>query len=319
MFFVTNIVASIVVFRMSVYADRYVHLCYLTMSLQHRSRINDVLYYIHQDISKELPAKELAQVAAYSEQHFHRIFKQVVGESIHQYIRRARMEYAANQLMFDTHSSVLDIANKSGFSSVSSFSRAFKATFHLAPGEWRKQDMAMSDKPYLQVPEIAESYQRIASTVLPSPRIEEVAPRKAAYVRHQGYNRSIRNAWLILKAWAQTESRDFSTQFGLHHSNPAWTQLDKCRYVACIAIDTPLKYRGVVNQLIIPGGLHAVFRLSGRYGELLPQISAVLEQWLPQSGFKARSTPAYVHYHKNHFLNEDEQFELDFYLPISFY
>ncbi|MEF1192718.1 AraC family transcriptional regulator, partial [Vibrio parahaemolyticus] len=96
------------------------------MSHQQVSRINDVLFYIHQDISRDLSAKELADVAAYSEQHFHRIFKDVVGESIHQYIRRTRMEYAANQLMFDTGSSVLDIANKCGFNSVSSFSRAFK-------------------------------------------------------------------------------------------------------------------------------------------------------------------------------------------------
>ncbi len=68
---------------------------------QNLSRINDVLYYIHQDISRELLAADLAKVAAYSEQHFHRIFKQIVGEPVHQYIRRTRMEYAANQLMFD--------------------------------------------------------------------------------------------------------------------------------------------------------------------------------------------------------------------------
>ena len=107
------------------------------MSQQQVSRINDVLFYIHQDISRELSAKELADVAAYSEQHFHRIFKDVVGESIHQYIRRTRMEYAANQLMFDTKSSVLEIANKCGFSSVSSFSRAFKSTFDMSPRAWR--------------------------------------------------------------------------------------------------------------------------------------------------------------------------------------
>ncbi|EPJ2723997.1 AraC family transcriptional regulator, partial [Vibrio vulnificus] len=147
----------------------------------------------------------------------------------------------------------------------------------------------------------------------------EVPERMAAYVRHVGYNRSIKNAWLILKAWANSEGRSFEVQFGLHHSNPAWVELDKCRYVACIAIDKPLKYRGVVNQMVIPGGLHAVFRLHGVYGELLPQISMVLEKWLPASGFKLRSTPAYVHYHSNHFVNESEAFELDFYLPISFF
>ncbi|EID7738138.1 GyrI-like domain-containing protein, partial [Vibrio parahaemolyticus] len=61
------------------------------------------------------------------------------------------------------------------------------------------------------------------------------------------------------------------------------------------------------------------FRLTGVYGELLPQLSMVLEKWLPNSGFKQRSTPAYVHYLKNHFLSHDEAFELDFYLPISFF
>ena len=96
-------------------------------------------------------------------------------------------------------------------------------------------------------------------------------------------------------------------------------ELAKCRYVACLGIDRPLKNRGLVNNLTIPGGLHAMFKLQGKYGELLPQISHILEKWLPASGFKMQSTPAYVHYHKNHFLAEDERFELDFCLPISLY
>ncbi|MDB1125969.1 AraC family transcriptional regulator [Vibrio algarum] len=289
------------------------------MNTQHLSRINDVLFYIHQDISRNLPAKELADVAAYSEQHFHRLFKQVVGESIHQYIRRTRMEYAANLLMFDSESSVLIIGNKCGFNSVSSFSRAFKSVFKLSPGEWRKHDYHGADKPYLADPEIAAGYARVSKKGIPEPNIIEVPTKLAAYVRHQGYNRSIKRSWLILKAWAESEGRDFSIQYGLHHSNPALVALEKCRYVACVEIDKPLNYRGIVNQLTIPGGLHAVFRLNGIYGELLPQISYVLEQWLPDSGFKLGSTPAYVNYIKNHFLSADEKFELDFYLPISFY
>ena len=61
------------------------------------------------------------------------------------------------------------------------------------------------------------------------------------------------------------------------------------------------------------------FVCAALYGELLPQVSKIFEKWLPNSGYKLRSTPAYVHYHKNHFLNEDERFEIDFYLPISFF
>ena len=66
----------------------------------HVFRINEVLSFIHRDITADLQAKKLAEIAAYSEQHFHRLFKQVVGEPVHQYVRRTRLETAANQLIF---------------------------------------------------------------------------------------------------------------------------------------------------------------------------------------------------------------------------
>nr|WP_274620584.1 GyrI-like domain-containing protein [Colwellia maritima] len=94
-----------------------------------------------------------------------------------------------------------------------------------------------------------------------------------------------------------------------------WVELNKCRYVACIGIDHPILQRGLINSMTIPGGLHAVFKLQGSYGELLPQLNNILEHWLPTSGFKMLSTPAYVHYQKNQFLAEDEKFQLDFVYP----
>lgn len=288
-------------------------------SEQKVSRINDVLAYIHQDITVELPAKDLADIAAYSEQHFHRIFKQVVGEPVHAYIRRARLEFAANQLMFDSKASVLEIATKSGFSSVSSFSRAFKSIFLMSPGQWRQSESENKDKPYLKDAEIAAAYQRLDKSKCPAADIINLPNRHVAYVRHTGYDRSIRQAWQTLQAWAQIEQRDFTRQFGLHQSNPAVVELTQCRYVACLEIDTPLTRRGVVNSLVIPGGLHAVFKLKGKYGDLLPQLSYILEQWLPASGFKMQATPAYVQYYKNQFLTTDEVFELDFCLPISLF
>ncbi|TEW52666.1 AraC family transcriptional regulator [Psychromonas algicola] len=286
---------------------------------QHVSRINDVLYFIHQDISNALLAKDLANIAAYSEQHFHRLFKLVVGESVHVYIRRIRMEFAANQLMFDNKASVLEIANKSGFSSLSSFSRAFKSTFNMSPGQWRNHDYRYQRKSLLADQEIAANYLRLQTMDIPKYKLVELPARHVAYVRHQGYDRSIANAWQTLKAWANMEGRDFSEQFGLHHSNPAWVELKKCRYVACVEIDSPILRRGVVNSMTIPAGLHAVFQLEGKYGELLPQLSHILEHWLPDSGYKMQSTPAYVHYKKNQFLTEEEAFSLRFCLPISLF
>jgi len=278
---------------------------------QQVSRINDVLYFIHQDISAQLDAKRLCAIAAYSEQHFHRIFKAVVGESVHHYIRRTRLEFAANQLMFDHDATVVEIATKSGFSSVSSFSRAFKSTFNLSPGQWRNIDNHRH--------ETASYYQQLSNAPLPICQIKQLPARNVAYIRHQGYDRSIASAWKALQEWAIINNINDAQQFGLHHSNPALVPIVDCRYVACIGIDKPITRRGLVNSMTIPGGLHAVFQLSGKYGELLPQLSNILVNWLPSSGFKMQSTPTYVHYQQNQFLSSDQRFALTLCLPISLY
>ncbi|MFT6388500.1 MAG: AraC family transcriptional regulator [Cellvibrionaceae bacterium] len=308
-----------------------------------QSQINEALYEIHRDISAPLTAKRLASIASYSEQHFHRVFKKVVGETVNVYIRRIRLEHAANQLMFDQQGSVLTVAAKCGFISLSSFNKAFKKQFSLTPGEWRHIAGKQSGSPYLSDPEIKAGYHRIASCKLPEPEIVNLVDSHVAYVRHQGYGRSIRTAWLLLTSWATEQGIVFEgnkllkekdrilrdndssllskqivgQQIGLHHSNPAWVELSQCRYVACVTIDKPLTQRGVVNQLTIPGGLHAAFNFTGQYGELLPWISRVLDGWLPSSGYKLQTTPAFVHYRKNQFLSSDDLFDVTVFLPLS--
>jgi len=286
---------------------------------QQQSRINDVLYLIHREITGDLSISRLAQVSAYSGFHFQRVFADTVGMSVHRYVRKVRLEHAANQLTFDRNSSLQDIAFKCGFQSLSSFSRAFKEHFHFSPGQWRKGGRPGAVPPYMMDPEIAAGFLRVATRDLPSARVVEVPETSVAYVRHQGYGRDIRVAWDRLLAWANSEQRDTSRQFGLHHSNPAWLALGECRYVACLGVDREVGRRGVVNSMVIPGGLHAVFELEGVYGELLPYLTRILEEWLPASGYKMTTTPAWVEYRENHFVSPREQFDLSFFLPISFY
>lgn len=281
-------------------------------------RINDALYHIHKDIAAPLSASEVAKKAAYSEQHFHRVFKQTVGETFNNYVRRTRLEHAANQLMFDHQSNILTLIEKCGFCSQSSFNQIFKRQFGVTPGEWRQQDEVPPGTPYLADPDIQLGYKRIQGQKLSEPDVRELDEQRVAYVRHTGYGRSIRNAWLVLRAWALEEGcYNGAQQIGLHHSNPAWVALEKCRYVACMTISKPLRRRGSVNQLVIPGGLHAIFQLQGQYGELLPWLGHILEQWLPSSGFKLQTTPVLARYKKNHFLSDDGRFDVELCLPVS--
>lgn len=46
-------------------------------------------------------------------------------------------------------------------------------------------------------------------------------------------------------------------------------------------------------------------------------MAYIYNEWLPNSGYEAKTTPSYSIYKKNHFVDNNEFFELDFYLPIK--
>ena len=65
---------------------------------EYMARINRVLDYIERRIDKEMTLEELAGVAHFSPFHFHRVFKAMVGETLHRFIQRLRIEKAAARL-----------------------------------------------------------------------------------------------------------------------------------------------------------------------------------------------------------------------------
>ena len=47
-------------------------------------------------------------------------------------------------------------------------------------------------------------------------------------------------------------------------------------------------------------------------------IQWVYHYWLIDSGYETTTNPSYTIYRKNHFLSDDEEFVLDYYLPIRY-
>jgi len=101
------------------------------------ARVTRVLRMLerHPDTSHTLAS--LAAEARLSRYHFLRIFCQLAGLTPHQYIVRARLRYAAMQLITEP-SPVLEIALASGFGDVSNFNHAFRAEFGVNPSLYRK-------------------------------------------------------------------------------------------------------------------------------------------------------------------------------------
>ncbi len=106
------------------------------------TRLNHVLDYISANLDQALTLEVLANVAGFSPFHFHRLFKSLVGETLNDYVWRARLDKSANQLVNNPEYSILIISQNCGFSSPAVFSRAFKARFEVSPGQFRKQRKA---------------------------------------------------------------------------------------------------------------------------------------------------------------------------------
>lgn len=96
-----------------------------------------VTNYIDSHRSDDLTVEKLADLAGFSKFHFERLFKSYMGISCYQYITKRRI-LMAKELLGDTDLSVMDIALRSGFFSLSTFNRVFKDVNGCSPTEFRK-------------------------------------------------------------------------------------------------------------------------------------------------------------------------------------
>ena len=96
-----------------------------------------VTKYINQNYMYDLPLEKLASIAGYSKYHFSRIFKEYNGMSYIQYINSKRIK-AAERLMADSSLPITEVAMQCGFSSLTTFNRAFRKAKGCNPTEFRK-------------------------------------------------------------------------------------------------------------------------------------------------------------------------------------
>jgi len=90
-----------------------------------------VINNFHQDIS----LKTVANLAFMTPNAFCRFFKNRTNKTFFQFLIELRLEHAC-QLLNDTTLSITEIAEKSGFNSISNFNRQFKAHKGISPSQY---------------------------------------------------------------------------------------------------------------------------------------------------------------------------------------
>ena len=229
-------------------------------------RIDRVIDYLRANLDRQVKLAELANVACFSDFHFHRIFRAVSGETLNTFTNRLRLEKAARLLRY-SEQSLTDIALDCGFSSSATFSRAFRSAYDTSPRQFRKSGEIKKSKickelfsgqEYL-LPMSAEE-KRVAFPV----KLIDVPERQVAYIRVTNAFEMDRvlAALNTLIEWAKSEGV-FSegTLFGMSLDDPHVTPKHLYRYEVCLASSLPFERMEGMSKL--KHASHAIRRHQG--------------------------------------------------------
>lgn len=109
----------------------------------HRERyklIQSVLEYVQENYREPLTLKDMADIVGYSPNHFHHVFRTVIGKTPQQYLLEERLKHA-KWLLVQTEKTLSEIAYECGFSSQSHLCARFKENVFCTPVEYRKRNL----------------------------------------------------------------------------------------------------------------------------------------------------------------------------------
>lgn len=109
-------------------------------------QLSKAIEYIEVNLAGEISYEEAAKIACCSTYYFQRMFSYVADLSLSDYIRRRKMTQAA----FDLQASdcrVIDIAVKYGYTSPTSFNRAFQSVHGITPVAAKRQGHMLNAYP----------------------------------------------------------------------------------------------------------------------------------------------------------------------------
>ena len=93
--------------------------------------------FVHDNFTSTVTLEEIANVAGVHSAHLSRVFRQKMGCTVGEYVRRLRFEFASQQLL-STERPLCEVACEAGFSDQSHFHRLFRNKMGLTPYTYRK-------------------------------------------------------------------------------------------------------------------------------------------------------------------------------------
>ena len=287
-------------------------------------------------LDEALDLTALAQAAALSPLHFHRIFRGMTGETPLELHRRLRMERAAHQLA-SGHAPVTRIAFDAGYETHESFTRAFGDHYGVSPSAFRQSaSRARADcarPPPLELAARSGLHFRPGGQSPLSPsltltkgdstmhvEVKKLPERRVAAIRQLGpYNR-ISEAFQRLgeiATGAGLTRHPGTEMIALYHDDPETTPVDQLRSDAGLTVPNEAALPSGVTEIRIPGGRYACATHIGPYSGLGDAWAQLMGGWLPRSAHRVGQGPSFEIYRNDPGTAPPEKLCTEIYLPIE--
>jgi len=269
-----------------------------TTSDSYRRRLSRVIDHIHDNIKSELDVNTLAEIAFMSPYHFHRIYRELMLETVNATVRRLRLQKAAIDLI-RTDQSIQTIAHEVSYSSSEAFSRAFSKQFDMSPIEYRntKQKDSKFDEPFItMLPTDKKRYERMFN--VEELELDEI--HLAGY-SHKGDYMKNASAFdkLIMNAASQNLLNEYSRIFGIYYDDPKSVDEDQLRSMACLSVDKSQTVENDMQRFVIPAGKYVSILFKGPYPELERPYNWLFGEWIPNNNLQAADFPPFEEYLNN--------------------
>ena len=236
------------------------------------------------DPARNPSLEELAAAAAFSPFHFHRIYRELTGETPAETLTRERLSRAAVLLVRDALP-IAVVAKRCGYGSAAAFTRAFRAAHGIPPAAYRDAGGIGAPQPQATPPEETLGMHDITIRDEPALRLAALA--------HRGPYSTMGGTFDRLGAWAAARGLiGPGTRFlGLYHDDPMTVAEKDLRSDACLTVPEGIAAGDGVRILDLPPTRVATLLFKGPYAELEPVYTWLYREWLPNSGEEPADQP----------------------------
>ncbi|SEC44000.1 transcriptional regulator, AraC family [Tenacibaculum sp. MAR_2009_124] len=280
-------------------------------------RYQRLLKFLEEKFKSSIESEDIEAISFYSYRNINRIFLALQHETIGQYIKRRKLEKAAEYIKF-SDTEISDIALDIGYGDVAAFSKAFKKHFRCTPSRFRKS---------------FDLQQKITNDLIKAKEQKEIDPLlfeiktlpafTTLFLQYQG---SYENTKGIKKTWKQLIKYAYDNK--LLHENTIFlgeildddeiTESIYCRYNAGIILpeNCDFKPKGLFGVKEISSQKYAKFIHKGSHEACFESYNQIYARWIFDVQLEFEDSPILEFYINDDDTTPEKDLITEIYIPV---